>query len=160
MAVPKELWSRIDQIGIVGRDAETVIASMRTIFGLEPTKRIQTSADRTDAFYRGRPRVLCADLIFYRIGEIDLEVICPTAGASLHHEYLEKHGEGLYHIRFDVESFDEAVQAMMDRGFPPAMHGASASNSAARWAYFDTEPQLGYYVEIINLRELRAGEAE
>ncbi|WP_300692530.1 VOC family protein [uncultured Oscillibacter sp.] len=160
MAIPKELWSRIDQIGIVGRDAESVIASMRTIFGLEPTKHIQISADKTDAVYRDKPRVLCAHLIFYRISDIDLEIICPTAGASLHHEYLEKHGEGLYHIRFDVESFDEAVRAMTERGYPPAMYGTSANNSSAQWAYFDTEPELGYYIEIINLREIHAGKAE
>ena len=151
----ESLWSKIDQIGIVGKDASRVIAAMEAIFGMKPTKQLKSSPDRTDAFYRGKPRVMGADMIFYRIGDIDLEIICPTEGQSLHHEYLEKHGEGLYHIRFDVDSYDDAVAAMTANGFPPAMNGISATGSGAKWAYFDTEPQLGYYVEIINMRELQ-----
>lgn len=158
MALPQELWNKIDQIGIIGRDADKVINSMRMIFGLEPTKRVSSDPSRTDAFYRGHPRTLGADIVFYRIGDIDLEIICPKEGMSLHHEYLAKHGEGLYHIRFNVKSYDEAVKAFGNSGYVPAMHGVSLIDPRMRWAYFDTEPQLGYYTEIINQREVESAE--
>lgn len=149
-----DCWTEIDQIGVLSDDIEKTIETMRQIFGLEPTKRIDVAPGSGDSYYRGKPRYAGTTIVFYRIGNIDLEIICPTAGESLHHEYLKKHGTGLYHIRYNVENYDAVLESMARRGFEPAMEGISSTGSGAKWAYFDTEPQLGYYIEIGNGKTL------
>ena len=149
-----DCWDEIDQIGILSDNIEKTIETMRQIYGLEPTNRIDVEPGSGTSYYRGKPRYAGTTIVFYRIGNIDLEIICPTAGKSLHDEYLEKRGTGLYHIRFNVEHYDAVLENMAHRGFEPAMQGVSATGSGAKWAYFDTEPQLGYYIEITNSKAL------
>ena len=156
MAKTSEIWDMIDQIGVLTVDPEKTIQQMEMVFGLDPTEVIHVKPGKQKGFFRGAPRNASVDVLHYQIGAVDLEVICPKSGESIHQEYLEKHGTGLYHIRFNVKNYDLAVAEMEKQGFPPVMNGESSQIGGARWAYFDTEPVLGYYIEIINLREIQS----
>jgi 4-hydroxyphenylpyruvate dioxygenase-like putative hemolysin len=153
MGNKSEIWDVIDQVGVVTDDIDKMLQQMQLIFGLTPTQVIHVAPGKQEGYFRGKPRNASVDIAHFQVGELDLEIICPKQGESLHREFLEKHGSGLYHIRFNVKNYDEAVSEMEKRGFPAVMNGASSQINGARWAYFDTEPKLGYYIEIINLRE-------
>lgn len=151
-----DVWDVIDQVGVVTDDFEKTLQKMKLIFGLDPTQVIHVAPGKQKGYFRGAPRDASVDIAHFQINATDLEVICPRQGKSLHQEFLEKNGSGLYHIRFNVKDYERAVNEMEKRGFPPVMNGESSQTNGARWAYFDTEPELGYYIEIINLREMEA----
>jgi len=150
----KELFSYIDQIGVLTIDGEKTIANMKKIFGLEPNRFGKALPGTNSGYYRGQPRNAEIDMIFYDFDNCHIELIYPRAGKSIHDEYLEKHGTGIYHLRFDVPDFEAAIKHFKDRGYEPAMGGESSNTKGAKWCYFDFFDELGYYVELINLREI------
>jgi len=46
---------------------------------------------------------------FAKIGDVEWELIQPLDDKSIYAEFLEKHGEGLHHVAFDVENFHETL---------------------------------------------------
>ena len=152
--IPKELWREIDQIGVLTIDPDKTIANMEKIFGILPDKRSRSLSGPDSGWYRGLPRDAEIEMLFYQFDNIHIEVIYPKSGNSIHKEYLEKRGTGLYHIRFNVSDYDEAVKFFYDKGYEPAMEGNSANTPGAKWCYYDFFEELGYYVEIINLKQL------
>ena len=152
--VNSELFRYIDQIGVLTVDPEKTMKNMEMLFGIKPTKFGHSLRGNACGYYRGMPRDAEIEMIFYQFENVHIEIIYPKDGKSIHNEYLEKRGTGLYHIRFNVDNFEETIAWFKERGYEPVMGGDSANVPGAKWCYYDFFDELGYYVEIINLREV------
>ena len=154
--IPEKLFTEIDQIGVLSIDPEKTVKMMELVLGLKPTKINRSLPGKSEGLYRGLPRNAEIEMIFYYFDNIHIEIIYPKSGSSIHNEYLEKRGTGLYHIRLNVSDFDAALNHFKERGFEPAMSGESVNTPGAKWCYYDFFDELGYYIEVINLKELGA----
>jgi len=92
------LARKIDHIGIAVRDLETALAEYKTVLGLEPGG-IEEVPD-----FKTRVAVVS-------IGESRLEFLEPMADDSSVGKFIEKRGEGIHHICFQVED----IAAELDR---------------------------------------------
>jgi len=128
----------VDQIGIVVRDIDKVIASWSKLFGLGPW----TFRDLGFKDAEGRP--LKARLAFTSLGPVQLELIQPVEGRIFHSEFLDKHGEGLHHLGFFVDDFEGEVNNLLAQG------AKVLSSGPGRYAYFDTGGPGGVIYELIN----------
>ncbi len=102
--------------------------------------------------YRGTPGDFRARLGWQRHGKVVYEWVIPEKGPSTWHDHLEKHGEGLYHLAFDVEDMDRAVAEWTKAGYPYAMGGAwgeAGKRGSGRFAYVDTQSAGGIDVELL-----------
>lgn len=150
-------FTKIVQIGLVARDKEKVLSSMKEIFGLSPSRSLMTREDDARRYY-GEAGDFSAELVFYNFNGVELEFIFPIRGRSIWQDALDEVGEGLHHLQFSVDSFNGACQSMAEKGVRVSQEGASASNvPGLRWGYFDTKEKLSFIVEISNPREAKNG---
>ena len=80
-----------------------------------------------------------------------MELIEPGEGESIWWDFLKEKGEGIHHLKFEVDSINETMRFFLEQGIPCPQYGSAVGvNLGKTWAYFDTVPQLGYVVEVLN----------
>ena len=140
------------QIGIIVRDLDETVRKLTEIFGLGPFRTITyPPADRTDIAltYRGEPGHFSHRIAFAELGSIELEIVQPLEGESGLTEFLEQHGEGIHHIRFNVPELEPVLAYLGGQGINPLMTG-SGLRPGTRWVMLDTAEQIGFVVEVMN----------
>ncbi len=94
---------KIDHIGIAVRSLETSIPFYRDVLGM--------AFEGTEEVAEQKVRVA-----FLAVGESRIELLEPTAEDSPVARFLEKGGEGIHHIAYQVEGLAAALAAMKARG--------------------------------------------
>jgi methylmalonyl-CoA/ethylmalonyl-CoA epimerase len=88
-------------VAIVVRDIEAKIEAWSALLG-QPAPRVFMTGplEETQTTYQGEPTPAQAKLAFFRVGQIQLELIEPVGEPSTWHEQLNTQGESLHHIAF------------------------------------------------------------
>lgn len=94
---------RVNHIGIVVRNLEEVIALYRDGMGL-PLARIE------DAPGQG------VRIAFLPVGETEIELLEPLDPEGGVASYLEKRGESMHHLCFEVEDIEGALEELAAQG--------------------------------------------
>jgi methylmalonyl-CoA/ethylmalonyl-CoA epimerase len=89
------MLKKINHIGIAVRSIESGIAPYRAL-GLEP--------EGEEVVEEQKVRV-----VFLTVGESRIELLEPTSPDSPVAKFIEKKGEGIHHIAFQVENIEEAL---------------------------------------------------
>lgn len=133
------------QIGVVVRDLELGMDHYRQLLGLGPFMELKTN-------YRARCRDWEGNIVNYNAftkwGPLYVEIVEPGSGQSSALEWLETHGEGIFHLAYasdDLSQRPEGVECCFES------FGATLANGDAAIVYLDTVEQLGYFVELTDL---------
>jgi methylmalonyl-CoA/ethylmalonyl-CoA epimerase len=86
-------------------------------------------------------RYKCVDL-----DNVQIQVCQPSELESPQRRFLDQHGEGVYHLGFEVPDRDAAEAAARALGLDVTARGARADGSG--FAYFDTRAQAGVVLEV------------
>lgn len=115
-----------------------------------PVKARVTSGPRAEAEteYRGAPSEARCRMAFFTFGNVEIELIEPDEHPSCWREFLEKNGPGCHHLAFKVKGMKEKVAAFEAGGYPLLQKGEF---TGGRYAYVDTEPQLGALIELLEI---------
>ena len=97
------MLKKIDHIGIVVRSIEEALKVYRDALGL-PLAHVQEVPEQQ------------VRIAFLPIGDCEIELVEPTAADSGVARFLEKRGEGLHHICFEVEDIEAALQDLAAKG--------------------------------------------
>lgn len=54
---------------------------------------------------------------FFKLGESKIELVAATDSQSPIAKYIEKRGQGIHHIAFDVENIEEEIERLEKEGF-------------------------------------------
>ena len=54
---------------------------------------------------------------FFKVGDVKIELLEATRQDSPIAKFIEKKGEGIHHIAFDVEDVDTKIQSLANEGF-------------------------------------------
>ena len=145
--------SHMVQVGMVVRNVEESAKRFAAVFGLPvPSAHITDTADKTHARYRGKPTEARAKLAFFNMGSLSLELIEPVGGPSTWREFLDKHGEGVHHIAFVVPDTEAEEKTLAEHGIKLVQKG---DYTGGRYAYFESEPQLGVALELLQNFQVR-----
>lgn len=138
---------QVKQIAMVVRDIEKASVEYARLFGVDPPEWHLTGAsEETDARYRGTATDARAKLAFIQLGNISIELIEPVGAPSIWADFLEKHGEGVHHVAFEVDDMPKAVQGLSDIGFTVTQTG---EYTGGRYAYLDAFERLGTDIELL-----------
>src|ERR1700723_3231629 len=87
------------------------------------------------------------------IGEVQVELIEPVYGPTIYEAFIEKHGEGLHHIkeRITDDAIEGVVQDYRDKGIGVTQTGQFETDFHY---YLDTEPKLDFIYELGNCPKL------
>lgn len=137
----------ITQVGIIVGDIEARARAWADVLGLPvPEISITDTVDLTHTEYQGQPTPARAKLAFFHLGQVDLELIEPIDGPSTWKDQLDRHGESLHHIAFQVNGMGEKVAYLQAKGIPLVQRG---DYTGGRYAYLDSVPQLGAVLELL-----------
>jgi hypothetical protein len=135
---------RVSQVGIVVRDMDKAIKNCWEIFGIPFPKVVVP--DYFNRLYRGNPENFRMKIGLAMMGDLQIELIQPLEGKTIYGEFLEKWGDGIHHLGFDVNNLDERVAAFRKLGAGILMSGERVGG---KFAYMDTEGLVGIIIELI-----------
>jgi methylmalonyl-CoA/ethylmalonyl-CoA epimerase len=75
-----------------------------------------------------------------------LQLCQPSAMDSPQRRFLDEHGEGVYHLGFEVPALAEAESAASRLGLGVVARGLRADGTG--FCYFDTRPGAGVVLEV------------
>ncbi len=94
----------IDHIGIAVKDLESAIATYENI--------LNTSCDKREIVESQK-----VETAFFQTGESKVELLGATSTDSVIAKYIEKKGEGLHHVAFEVENIHQELDRLREKGF-------------------------------------------
>jgi methylmalonyl-CoA/ethylmalonyl-CoA epimerase len=104
--------------------------------------------DEAQASYDGKPATVSCRLAMFKFGNIDVEFLEPGPEKSAWRDLLEQKGPGVHHIAFKTRNMTNRRTYLTGKGFKE-LQRAEFDGGNGRYAYFDTIPQLGIQLELL-----------
>jgi len=136
-------------IGVVVRDMDKAVEYYSSIFGIGPFTVYEFAPDKHWLREEPCPMKLLTGHAMW--SNIQLELLQPLEGESLHKEFLETHGEGLQHLAFHIPDYDEWFNKFKKAGFKPLTRAETHHEpykGYSKACYFDTQSIGGIIFEI------------
>jgi catechol 2,3-dioxygenase-like lactoylglutathione lyase family enzyme len=143
----QEGFRKVMQIGIVVKSVEKSIEVWEKLLGIKGSGVVETeSLDKTGMKYKGKPSKGRAKLAFFQLENITIELIEPVGGPSTWRDFLEKHGEGIHHIAFDVDDMEYVKKELRRLSIDIEQEG---SFTGGCYAYTGPSSPLGIIIELL-----------
>ena len=133
-----------DQIGMVSADARTTAEGLSRTLGLPPFEFFVP--DYRDRVYKGQKGDFRLLIGVSSLGILQMEVIEPLEGTSIHSDFLAATGGGLHHLGFLVDDLAACLNAYALRGVGVLQSGG---RPGVTWAYLDSVGKTGLLIELI-----------
>jgi methylmalonyl-CoA/ethylmalonyl-CoA epimerase len=79
--------------------------------------------------------------IYTKIGDLQLQLVQPGEGKTIYKDFLEKKGEGVFHIGFEVDDISTMDAHLLDNGMNILASGRRDDGSG--FSYYDTRQDAG-----------------
>lgn len=99
---------------------------------------------------RGQPVEFTAHISLGYAGDLQLELIQPVSGETIHGEFLAAHGPGLHHVCFGVDDIEAACVNAEAAGHPVLMRGSMVGGEI-EFAYIDGSAGGAPYIELARI---------
>ena len=127
----------VPHVGIVVNDMDEAIRRFQDIFGVA----IEHVQDVGPLVFRGAPPPDGAPsrlkVAAFKVGHMGFELVQPVAGPSPHRRFLDRYGQGLRHVAFEVKDAQAGVNYLVSKG------GTRTTSSDV-----DMQDVLGFTVEV------------
>jgi len=94
----------IDHIGIAVKDLESAVKTYEKILNRSCDKREVVDSEKVET-------------AFFNTGQSKVELLGGTAPDSVINKYMEKKGEGIHHIAFEVDNIHSELDRLRKEGF-------------------------------------------
>lgn len=140
------------QINIVVSDIETAAKKWAELLGIEvPEIRINHLEGNENYKYRGKPISCDLKVCNIEMNGFIIELHEPVGGESSFQEFLDKHGNGVHHIGFEVgDKRDEIIEELKAAGYDTDRTVGIYPGSS--WTIVDSEDTLGINLNIKPVR--------
>ncbi len=144
---------QVAQIGCVVRELSTTVRNYETVLGIGPFSTIDFCPEKS--FIKGRsPEIYLKIGITQLTPSLSLELIEVVSGDPYHRDFLETHGEGVQHLGFMTDEYDQVLDRAKKMGIEVLMWAETEvpGMGKVRGAYLDTHALIGTLVEIIEVK--------
>ncbi|HIC93513.1 MAG TPA: methylmalonyl-CoA epimerase [Anaerolineae bacterium] len=129
------MLKKVDHIGIVVRSIEEALRVYRDALGL-PLTRVQEVPEQQ------------VRIAFLPVGDCEVELVEPTAADSGVARFLERRGEGLHHICFEVDDIEAALRDLAAKGLRP-IDKEPRRGAIGRVAFLHPKSAHGVLIELV-----------
>ena len=138
----------VTQVGLLVHDIEKTAQVYADFLGVpKPPIQVTDVLEKSQAKYRGKPTRSRAKLAFFKVGEgLDIELIEPDKEPSTWREDLDRKGECVHHIAFQIKGMKEKVADLAKEGMPLVQSG---EYTGGRYAYIDANKDLKVLIELL-----------
>jgi methylmalonyl-CoA/ethylmalonyl-CoA epimerase len=96
--------NKIEHLGIAVKDAAASMEVFTKLFNTTPYKTEPVESEHVNT-------------VFYQVGPNKIELLEPTHGDSAIAKFIEKKGEGIHHIAFEVDDIYAEIDRLKKEGF-------------------------------------------
>jgi methylmalonyl-CoA/ethylmalonyl-CoA epimerase len=144
---PVIVSKNLAQVAIIVKDIDAARTAWAKLLGIRvPEVSIAESNSARPTLYMGKSSDAKAKLAFVTLENIQIELIQPMGGKSTWQEYLDKHGEGIHHIAFQVKGIDGVEKRFEMQGDPTVQLGGWDGGA---YSYIDASNNLGCILELL-----------
>jgi len=138
----------VTQVGLLVHDIEKTAQVYADFLGVaKPEIKVTDVIEKSQAKYKGSPTKARAKLAFFKVGEgLDIELIEPDHEPSTWREDLNRKGEGVHHIAFQVKGMKEKIADLQKENMPLVQSG---EYTGGRYAYVDADRDLKVLIELL-----------
>ena len=132
------MLNRIYHLGYAVEDIEAASRFYRRNFGVEP----------------GEPEVVDEQGIvatMFRVGESMIELVQPTRPDSPVGKFLERRGEGVHHVAYEVEDLHAALTDLKNNGVEVIDEEPRIGVGGTRMAFVHPKSAFGVLTELVEL---------
>ena len=147
---------KVGQIGLLVPDLRAALTQYSLLLGRDDWSIFTYGPDSVAGLsYRGEPSSHRMRLAF--VGhDPQIELIESLDGPNIYTEWIARHGYGVHHFGFYVDSIADATADMRASGYEPIQAGhATGADGDGGYAYFDTEGLIGVITELIEVPSRR-----
>ncbi|MHB8109815.1 MAG: VOC family protein [Syntrophorhabdaceae bacterium] len=141
----------VAQIGIVVRDLDRAVEYYSKSFGIGPFTTFEFSPEKH--LLRGKPLPITLQIGVAQFGPVQMELIQPVKGDAPHQWFLDSKGEGLQHLGFMVNNYDEWMTYLKEQNIGILMEAETdvPGMGHVRAAYIESDPVGGVLFEFVEV---------
>jgi methylmalonyl-CoA/ethylmalonyl-CoA epimerase len=98
------MFQKIEHIGIAVKNAQDSVKLYSSIFNTPPYKKEHVESEHVNT-------------IFFQLGDAKIELLEATSEQSAIAKFIEKKGEGMHHIAFEVSDIHLEMNRLKNEGF-------------------------------------------
>ncbi len=129
---------RLNHVGIVTQNLKEAMEVYSSLFGLETAKVVEVPEQGVK-------------VALIPVGDIELEIMEPTDPDSGVAKFLEKRGEGLHHISFEVNNLDEELNSLASKGAKLIDKKGRRGVVASKIAFLHPHAAKGVLIELAQI---------
>ena len=137
----KNPMQKIEHIGIAVNDIAEAEKRFAQLLGTESYKREEVASEG----------VITS---FFQVGESKIELLSATREDSPIQKFIDKKGEGIHHIAFEVENIEEKMEELKEQGFRLINEQPKDGADNKRIAFIHPKSTGGILVEICMEKKL------
>ncbi len=88
-------------------------------------------------------------IAFVPVGQTNVELVQSTDPNGVMNKFIEKKGEGIHHIAFEVENIDQAIEELKAKGVPLIDQQARTGAHNTRVAFLHPKATYGVLIELV-----------
>jgi methylmalonyl-CoA epimerase len=131
---------KLEHIGIAVKDIEGHLRIWRDLLGF----RLKMISEEPEQ----KVRVAMLD-----VGGVTVELLEPTSEDSTIHKFIERRGEGLHHLSFEVEDIEKSMKDLKSRGARLIDEVPRKGAHAAKIAFVHPRSTGSVLIELSQLKE-------
>jgi methylmalonyl-CoA/ethylmalonyl-CoA epimerase len=130
------MLGRIEHVALAVADIDAAIAFYRNIWGLEVSHRERIDSDGVEE-------------ALLPLGESNLQLVSPTNEDSTVARWIERRGEGLHHIAYEVDDLEDTLKELKSRGAQLIDERPRKGGGGHMVAFVHPKGNLGLLVELV-----------
>lgn len=141
---------KVVQVALVVRDIEASSKLWAELLGM-PVPEIKTTrpGHEVKEIYRGKPSEGQVKLTFFNLGQVVIELLQPISDGTSWKEFLDKKGEGVQHLGFQVTDLEKTSMELEKEGYP-ILHQGRYDSDDGTYVYHETLDALGVVIELLH----------
>ena len=129
------MYKRLTHIGIAVKNLDNSSLVFSKLFGMNLDHKEEVAEQKVKA-------------MFFKIGEGGVELLEPTNPDSTIAKYIEKRGEGVHHLSFEVDDIDAEIARLKKEGFQMIDEKPRVGADGFKIAFLHPKSTNGVLVEI------------
>jgi methylmalonyl-CoA/ethylmalonyl-CoA epimerase len=138
--IENNAFGKPHHICIVVNDIEKTKSYYESI-GIGPWMEYPPLAEYTKLRVIDEKGFFTSRFVYTKIGDLQLQLVQPGEGKTIYKEFLEKMGEGVFHIGFEVADINIVDKRLTDNGLKILASGRRDDGSG--FSYYDTKQDAG-----------------
>lgn len=132
------LLTKIEHVALAVRDLEAAIRLYTEVWGLTLQHR-----ERVDE--QGVEEAMLS------VGDTFIQLLCPTGPDTTVGRFIEKNGEGLHHIAYEVDDLETAIESLLAKGMRLIDERPRDGSRGTKIAFVHPKDNSGVLVELVQV---------